>query len=121
MRQTAKLRHDFRHSIRLLTSPTEQGDLDGILKHLAEYGAAPQSTAGKGRGLPPLPLPQKNMADWISWVQIREVGYTSIKNQVVYGFPWHWYRNKIFIGTSCKTHKKLKDTEKKVPIKICLF
>lgn len=39
MRQTAKLRHDFRHSVRLLTSLAEQGDLDGIRAHLAEYGS----------------------------------------------------------------------------------
>lgn len=39
IRQTAKLRHDFRHSVRLLTSLAEKGDLDGIRAHLAEYGA----------------------------------------------------------------------------------
>ena len=39
MRQTAKLLHDFRHSIRLLTSLADKGDLGGIRAHLAEYGA----------------------------------------------------------------------------------
>ncbi len=39
MRQTAKLRHDFRHSVRLLTSLAEKGDLSAIRAHLAEYGA----------------------------------------------------------------------------------
>ncbi|MCM1087852.1 MAG: ATP-binding protein [Muribaculaceae bacterium] len=37
MRQTAKLRHDFRHSVRLLSSLAEKGDLGGIRAHLAEY------------------------------------------------------------------------------------
>ena len=37
MRQTARLRHDFRHSARLLTALAEQGDLEGIRAHLAEY------------------------------------------------------------------------------------
>ncbi len=37
MRQTARLHHDFRHSIRLLAALAEQGDLAGIQAHLAEY------------------------------------------------------------------------------------
>lgn len=37
MRQTAKLRHDFRHSVRLLASLAEKGDIDSIRTHLAEY------------------------------------------------------------------------------------
>lgn len=37
MRQTAKLRHDFRHSIRLLAALAEQGDNAGIRSHIAEY------------------------------------------------------------------------------------
>lgn len=37
MRQTAKLRHDFRHSVRLLASLAEQGDLCSIKAHIAEY------------------------------------------------------------------------------------
>lgn len=37
MRQTAKLRHDFRHSVRLLTSLAEKGDITAIRAHLAEY------------------------------------------------------------------------------------
>lgn len=37
MRQTAKLRHDFRHSVRLLTSLAEEGNLSGIRAHLAGY------------------------------------------------------------------------------------
>lgn len=37
MRQTARLRHDFRHSVRLLSSLAKQGDIENIQKHLAEY------------------------------------------------------------------------------------
>lgn len=37
IRQTARLRHDFRHSVRLLLSLAEKGDADGIRTHLAEY------------------------------------------------------------------------------------
>lgn len=37
VRQTAKLRHDFRHSIRLLASLAEQGDIDSIRAHITEY------------------------------------------------------------------------------------
>lgn len=37
IRQTAKLRHDFRHSIRLIASLAEQGDTDSIQAHIAEY------------------------------------------------------------------------------------
>lgn len=37
MRQTARLRHDFRHSVRLLASLAEKGDIDSIRAHLAEY------------------------------------------------------------------------------------
>lgn len=37
MRQTAKLRHDFRHSIRLLATLAEQGDTGSIRAHIAEY------------------------------------------------------------------------------------
>lgn len=37
LRQTAKLRHDFRHSIRLLASLAEQDDIDSIRTHIAEY------------------------------------------------------------------------------------
>lgn len=37
MQQTARLRHDFRHSVRLLFSLAEEGNLEGILLHLAEY------------------------------------------------------------------------------------
>lgn len=39
MRQTAQLRHDFRHSVRLLSSLTEEGDIDSIRAHLAGYEA----------------------------------------------------------------------------------
>lgn len=35
--QTANLRHDFRHSIRLLASLAETGDLTSIKAHIAEY------------------------------------------------------------------------------------
>lgn len=37
MHQTARLRHDFRHSVRLLSALAEQGDLVGIRSHLAAY------------------------------------------------------------------------------------
>ncbi|MCI8506322.1 MAG: GHKL domain-containing protein [Lachnospiraceae bacterium] len=37
MRQTAALRHDFRHSVRLLSSLAAKGDLDNIQKYLSEY------------------------------------------------------------------------------------
>lgn len=37
MRQNARLRHDFRHSVRLLSSLAEKGDIDSIRTHLAEY------------------------------------------------------------------------------------
>ena len=38
MRQTARLRHDFRHSVHLLSALAESGDLDSIRAHLSEYG-----------------------------------------------------------------------------------
>ncbi|MBD5546665.1 MAG: GHKL domain-containing protein [Lachnospiraceae bacterium] len=37
MRQTAQLRHDFRHSVRLLSSLAEQGNIGSIRAHLAEF------------------------------------------------------------------------------------
>ncbi len=37
MRQTARLRHDFRHSLRLLSALAEREDLAGVRSHLAEY------------------------------------------------------------------------------------
>lgn len=37
MRQTSMIRHDFRHSVRLLSSLAEKGDIDSIRTHLAEY------------------------------------------------------------------------------------
>lgn len=37
IRLTAKLRHDFRHSIRLLATLAEQGDTSSIRAHIAEY------------------------------------------------------------------------------------
>lgn len=37
MRQTAILRHDFRHSVHLLSSLAEKGDIGSIRVHLAEY------------------------------------------------------------------------------------
>ena len=37
MRQTARLRHDFRHSVRLLASLAEKDDTESIRTHLAEY------------------------------------------------------------------------------------
>lgn len=40
MHQTARLRHDFRHSVRLLSSLAEEGDIDSIRTHLAEYKAS---------------------------------------------------------------------------------
>lgn len=38
MRQTSRLRHDFRHSVHLLSALAENGDLDSIRAHLSEYG-----------------------------------------------------------------------------------
>lgn len=37
MRQTTRMRHDFRHSVRLLSSLAKKEDLQSIQKHLAEY------------------------------------------------------------------------------------
>jgi len=37
MQSTARLRHDFRHSVRLLSSLAEKGDIGSIQKHLAAY------------------------------------------------------------------------------------
>ena len=37
MRQTARLRHDFRHSVHLLSSLAEKGDIGSIRTHLAAY------------------------------------------------------------------------------------
>ncbi len=37
MRQTARLRHDFRHSVRLLSTLAKKGDIDSIQSHLAGY------------------------------------------------------------------------------------
>jgi len=39
LRQTAQLRHDFRHSVRLLSSLAEKGDIDSIRTHLAGFEA----------------------------------------------------------------------------------
>ncbi len=38
MRQTARLRHDFKHSVHLLSTLAENGDLESIRVHLSEYG-----------------------------------------------------------------------------------
>lgn len=35
--RTARLRHDFRHSLRLLATLAERGDLEGLRSHLAQY------------------------------------------------------------------------------------
>jgi len=40
MRQTAQLRHDFRHSVRLLSSLAEKDDISSIRAHLAGYEAS---------------------------------------------------------------------------------
>lgn len=37
MEQTARLRHDFRHSVRLLSDMAGHGDLEGIRAYLAQY------------------------------------------------------------------------------------
>ena len=37
MRQTARLRHDFRHSVHLLSSLAKEGDIGSIRAHLAEF------------------------------------------------------------------------------------
>ena len=39
MRQTARLRHDFRHDLRLLSSLAEEGDIGSIRTYLAEFEA----------------------------------------------------------------------------------
>lgn len=39
MRKTAGLRHDFRHSVRLLSSLAKEGDIGSIRTHLAEFEA----------------------------------------------------------------------------------
>ncbi len=40
MRQTARLRHDFRHGLRLISSLAEKGDMDSIRKYLADNEAS---------------------------------------------------------------------------------
>lgn len=37
MRQTARIRHDFRHSVHLLLTLADNGDLDSVRAHLSEY------------------------------------------------------------------------------------
>lgn len=37
MRQTARLRHDFKHSVHLLSTLADNGDLESIRAHLSEY------------------------------------------------------------------------------------
>ena len=37
MEQTARLRHDFRHSVRLLSDMAERGDLEGLRAYLVQY------------------------------------------------------------------------------------
>lgn len=37
MRQTARLRHDFKHSVHLISTLAEQGDLESIRAHISEY------------------------------------------------------------------------------------
>lgn len=37
MKQTERLRHDFKHSVHILASLAEKGDLDSIRTHLSEY------------------------------------------------------------------------------------
>lgn len=37
IQQTARLRHDFRHSLRIISSLADNGDIDSIRTHLAEY------------------------------------------------------------------------------------
>lgn len=37
IRQTSRQRHDFRHSVHLLTTLADRGDLESIRTHLAEY------------------------------------------------------------------------------------
>ncbi len=38
IQQTARLRHDFRHSVHLLSTLADSGDLESIRAHLSEYG-----------------------------------------------------------------------------------
>lgn len=37
MRRTAQLRHDFKHSVHILSALAERGDIDGVRAHLSEY------------------------------------------------------------------------------------
>lgn len=37
MKQTERLRHDFRHSVHILASLAEKGDIDGVRAHIDEY------------------------------------------------------------------------------------
>ncbi len=37
MKQTQRLRHDFRQSVHILSSLAEEGNLDGVRSHLSEY------------------------------------------------------------------------------------
>ena len=37
MKQTSRLRHDFRHSVHILSTLSNQGDIENIKKHLAGY------------------------------------------------------------------------------------
>lgn len=37
MKQTSRLRHDFRHSVHLLSALADKGDIENIKKHLAGY------------------------------------------------------------------------------------
>lgn len=37
MRQTAQLRHDFKHSVHLISALAEKGDLESIRAHISEY------------------------------------------------------------------------------------
>lgn len=37
MRQTTRLRHDFKHSVHLISTLAEQGDLESIRAHISEY------------------------------------------------------------------------------------
>lgn len=46
MERTARLRHDFRHSVRLLSDMARHGDMDGILTYLTQYeGTLAESAA----------------------------------------------------------------------------
>lgn len=54
MQESARLRHDFRHTLRLLSGLAEKGDLDGIRGHLLEVERQQQELPAVYSGRPAL-------------------------------------------------------------------